>query len=77
LTFSHIQGRIDIPKQGETMLGYTIDDINEMINAIHDSKLFYIRNSNVEYVDRDPLVHWLLKTKDLLDGLIEEGHVTA
>ncbi len=56
------------------MLGYTIDDINEMTNAVHDAKLFYIRNAAIENVDRDPLVHWLLKTNDFLQGLWAEGY---
>ena len=25
------------------MLGYTESDLNKMINAVHDSKLFYLR----------------------------------
>ena len=44
------------------MLGYTKEDLDEMTNAVHDAKLFYIRNSDVTYVDQDSLVNSLLKT---------------
>jgi hypothetical protein len=70
LTFSHIQGRIDIPKQGETMLGYTERDIVDMQIAINDG-IFYLPPS-AETTKRD-----LEKAFDLLQGLIFEGHVTA
>jgi len=33
------------------MLGYTKEDIDQMSNAIHDAKLFYIMKSDVEQVD--------------------------
>ena len=56
------------------MLGYTESDLNRMINAVHDSKLFYIRNSDVEQVDKDPLVEGLLKANDFLQGLWAEGY---
>jgi hypothetical protein len=26
------------------MLGYTMDDLDQMINAVHDAKLFYLKN---------------------------------
>jgi len=56
------------------MLGYTESDINEMINSVHDAKLFYIRNSDVEQVDQDLLVEGLLKTNDFFQGLLAEGY---
>jgi hypothetical protein len=56
------------------MLGYIKEDIDQMSNAIHDAKLFYIRNSDVEQVDQDPLVEGLLKTNDFLQGLWAEGY---
>ena len=56
------------------MLGYTIDDINKMTNAIHDAKLFYIRNSDSIYIDEDPLVIKLLEAQDFLQGLWAEGY---
>ena len=56
------------------MLGYTESDLNKMINAVHDAKLFYIRNSDVEQVDKDPLVEGLLKANDFLQGLWAEGY---
>jgi hypothetical protein len=56
------------------MLGYTKTDLDEMINSVHDAKLFYIRNSDVEQVDQDPLVEGLLKANDFLQGLWAEGY---
>jgi hypothetical protein len=56
------------------MLGYEVYDQEEMVNAIHDAKLFYIRNSNVVKVDEDPIVEGLLKAQDFLQGLWAEGY---
>ena len=56
------------------MLGYEVYDQEEMVNAIHDAKVFYIRNSDVIKVDEDPIVIGLLKAQDLLRGLWEEGY---
>jgi hypothetical protein len=56
------------------MLGYSKTDLDEMINSVHDAKLFYIRNSDVEQVDQDPLVEGLLKAIDFLQGLWAEGY---
>ena len=56
------------------MLGYTKEDLDQMSNAVHDAKLFYIRNSDVEQVDKDPLVEGLLKANDFLQGLWAEGY---
>jgi len=56
------------------MLGYTKDDIDQMSNAVHDAKLFYILKSDVEQIDKDPLVEGLLKTNDFLQGLWAEGY---
>jgi hypothetical protein len=56
------------------MLGYSKTDLDEMINSVHDAKLFYIRNSDVEQVDQDPLVEGLLKANDFLQGLWAEGY---
>ena len=56
------------------MLGYSKTDLDEMINSVHDAKLFYIRNSDVEQVDQDPLVEGLLKTVSFLQGLWAEGY---
>jgi hypothetical protein len=56
------------------MLGYTKEDIDHMSNSIHDAKLYYIRNSDVEQVDKDPLVEGLLKANDFLQGLWAEGY---
>jgi hypothetical protein len=56
------------------MLGYSKTDLDEMTNAVHDAKLFYIMKSDVTYVDKDPLVEGLLKANDFLQGLWSEGY---
>jgi hypothetical protein len=56
------------------MLGYTKEDIDQMSNAVHDAKLFYIMKSDVTQVDQDPLIEGLLKTNDFLQGLWSEGY---
>jgi hypothetical protein len=55
------------------MLGYTESDLNRMINAIHDSKLFYLRTPS-DLMDKSLLVNDLLMAKDFLDGLWAEGY---
>ena len=55
------------------MLGYEMADINEMINSVHDAKLYYIRTTS-DLVDQNPLVAGLLKTVDFLQGLWAEGY---
>ena len=56
------------------MLGYSLTDLETMVNAIHDAKVFYIRKSDVTYVDEDPMVAGLLKANDFLQGLWAEGY---
>ena len=56
------------------MLGYTESDLDEMMNAVHDAKLFYIINSKDTYVDKELLVNNLLKANDFLKGLWAEGY---
>ena len=56
------------------MLGYSKTDLDEMTNAVHDAKLFYIMKSDVTQVDQDPLVEGLLKANDFLQGLWAEGY---
>lgn len=56
------------------MLGYTKTDLDEMGNACHDAKLFYILKSDVVRVDEDPIVDGLLKAQDFLQGLWAEGY---
>ncbi len=56
------------------MLGYTEDDLDQMINAVHDAKLFYIRKSGSTYVDKDPMVDGLLKSISFMQGLWAEGY---
>jgi hypothetical protein len=56
------------------MLGYTKEDLDQMANAIHDAKLFYILKSDVIKVDEDPIVDGLLKAHDFLQVLWAEGY---
>ena len=56
------------------MLGYTLNDLYKMSNAVDNAKLFYILNSDVIKVDEDPIVEGLLKAHDFLEGLWTEGY---
>jgi len=56
------------------MLGYTVEDIDRMINAVHDAKLFYLRSPS-DLMNKDPLVKDLEDVVSFFQGLIEEGHV--
>jgi len=55
------------------MLGYTKDDLDEMINSVHDAKLFYLRTPS-DLMDKSILTEGLLKTNDFLQGLWAEGY---
>jgi hypothetical protein len=55
------------------MLGYTKDDLDEMINSVHDAKLFYLRTPS-DLMDKSILNEGLLKTNDFLQGLWAEGY---
>lgn len=55
------------------MLGYTKEDLDRMINAVHDAKLFYLRSPS-DLMDKDPLVKDLLDTVSFLQGLWAEGY---
>ena len=55
------------------MLGYEMADIDEMINAVHDVKLFYLRTPS-DLIDKEPLVKSLEKTVSFLQGLWAEGY---
>lgn len=56
------------------MLGYKVEDIERMINAVHDVKLFYLRTPS-DLMDKEPLVTDLRDVVSFLQGLLEEGHV--
>ena len=58
------------------MLGYTAKDLEEMIDSIHDVKLYYLVNKgkDMQQGDEDPIVDGLLKTMDFLQGLWAEGY---
>ena len=55
------------------MLGYTKDDLDRMINAIHDAKLFYLRTPS-DLIDKQPLIKDLEDTVSFLQGLWAEGY---
>jgi hypothetical protein len=55
------------------MLGYTESDLNRMINAIHDSKLFYLRYPS-DLMDKAPLRKDLEDAVSFLQGLWAEGY---
>jgi len=55
------------------MLGYTSNDLNRMINAVHDSKLFYLRYPS-DLIDKEPLVNDLQDAVSFLQGLWAEGY---
>jgi hypothetical protein len=55
------------------MLGYTDTDLNRMINAVHDAKLFYLRFPS-DLIEKDPLVNALQDTVSFLQGLWAEGY---
>ena len=56
------------------MLGYTKDDLNEMINSVHDAKLFYLRTPS-DLIDKSILNEGLLKTNDFLQA-VSYTHLT-
>lgn len=55
------------------MLGYTEEDLNRMIDAIHDAKLFYLRTPS-DLIDKEPLVKDLQDAISFMQGLWAEGY---
>jgi hypothetical protein len=55
------------------MLGYTENDLNRMINAVHDAKLFYLRSPS-DLMNKDPLVKDLEDAVSFMQGLLAEGY---
>jgi hypothetical protein len=55
------------------MLGYTESDLNRMINAVHDSKLFYLRTPS-DLMDKTQLRTDLEMAVSFLQGLWAEGY---
>jgi len=55
------------------MLGYTESDLNRMINAVHDAKLFYLRTPS-DLIDKEPLVKELEEAVSFMQGLWAEGY---
>lgn len=52
------------------MLGYDTEDLDRMLNAIHDAKLFYIKNNGPD----ENMKENLHQAFSLLQGLWVEGH---
>jgi hypothetical protein len=55
------------------MLGYNESDLNRMINAVHDAKLFYLRYPS-DLMDKAPLRKDLEDTVSFMQGLWAEGY---
>lgn len=56
------------------MLGYTKEDLDRMTNAVHDSKLLYLRYSHDTKLDNNTLRTDLEDTVSFLQGLWAEGY---
>jgi len=52
------------------MLGYIKEDLDNMINAVHDSKLFYLNNNGPD----SDMQEKLYQVNDFLQGLWAEGY---
>ena len=57
------------------MLGYTKEDIEEMINSVHDSKLYIIHHEDIQSGEESSVRNGLLKTISFLQGLLTEGYI--
>jgi hypothetical protein len=55
------------------MLGYQQEDLDKMINAVHDAKLFYLRHPS-DLMDKTQLRSDLEDTVSFLQGLWSEGY---
>jgi hypothetical protein len=55
------------------MLGYNESDLNRMINAVHDAKLFYLRSPS-DLIDKQPLIKDLEDAVSFMQGLWAEGY---
>jgi hypothetical protein len=55
------------------MLGYDEDDLDRMIRAVHDAKLFYLRSPS-DLMDKTRLKTDLETTVSFLQGLWAEGY---
>ncbi len=55
------------------MLGYTVDDLDRMINAVHDAKLFYLRSPS-DLMDKAPMKKDLEDAVSFMQGLWAEGY---
>ena len=66
---------MDIKREMNTisMLGYEEEDLNRMINAVHDAKLFYLRHPS-DLMDKTQLRSDLEETVSFLQGLWAEGY---
>ena len=55
------------------MLGYEMADIDEMINSVHDAKLFYLRYPS-DLMDKTELRADLEMAVSFMQGLWAEGY---
>jgi hypothetical protein len=55
------------------MLGYTEEDLDRMINAVHDAKLFYLRSPS-NLMNKEPMKKDLEDAVSFLQGLWAEGY---
>ena len=55
------------------MLGYNQSDLDRMINAVHDVKLFYLKYPS-DLMDKEPLRKDLEDTVSFMQGLRAEGY---
>jgi hypothetical protein len=55
------------------MLGYSKEDLDRMINAVHDAKLFYLRTPS-DLIDKQPLIKDLEDAVGFFQGLWAEGY---
>jgi hypothetical protein len=57
-----------------TLLGYTRNDIETMMDSVHMSKLYYLHHEGIQQNEESATVKGLLNTVDFFYGLLEEGY---
>jgi hypothetical protein len=57
-----------------SLLGYTRNDIEIMMDAVHMSKLYYLHHEDIQQNEESTTVKGLLNTVDFFYGLLEEGY---
>ena len=59
-----------------SLMGYTVDEVDEMVSAIQ--KAIAVLNLNIDFIvvhNKKEVVARLYQTIDFFDGLVEEGRV--